>query len=127
MTAPYIRKKGLLLCTLSLIVFSLGPTLLAKDKKTKGAEYALIKGSVFRADGFSVRGVRVVCRRANESKPKWETITGEAGEFAFRLPLGKMQYVIFAEAEGFESVPKTVTIENDERQDIALILKSKTP
>lgn len=133
MTLLHLRKVGLLFCAFSLFVLSLCPTLLAKDKKrekerkSKAADYALVKGSVFREDGFSVRGVRVVCRRANESKPRWEAVTGEAGEFAFRLPIGKMQYVISTGAEGFESVPKTVTIENEERQDISLILKFKKP
>lgn len=105
-------------------------TLLAKDKKpkkSKTADYALIKGSVFRGDGFSLRGARVTCRRAADSKPKWETFSGENGEFAFRVPVGKMQYIVTAEWSGAEPASKTVEITNNERQDIAIILKSKTP
>lgn len=105
--------------------------LLAKEKKPKksdkASDYALIKGSVFKEDGFSVRGARVTCRKAGDTKPKWETTSGDGGEFAFRLPVGKMQYLITAEMKGFESVSKPVEIENDERQDISIILKSKTP
>jgi Carboxypeptidase regulatory-like domain len=97
----------------------------AKEKKS--ADYALIRGSVFRDDGFSMRGARVSCRRAKDSKPKWETFSGEGGEFAFRLPVGKMQYIITAEMNGFQPASKTVEIANDERQDISIVLSARKP
>jgi hypothetical protein len=102
----------------------------AKDKKPsagKNADYALVKGSVFRDDGLSLRGARVTCRLATEKKPKWDTVSGEGGEFAFRLPVGKMEYVVSANFQGFEPVSKNVTIENDERQDISIVLTAKKP
>lgn len=98
-----------------------------KEKETKPAEYALIKGSVFREDGFSVRGASVSCRRASDNKPRWETVSGDGGEFAFRVPAGKMQYIITAETSGFQPVSKTVDITKDERQDISIVLKARKP
>jgi hypothetical protein len=38
-----------------------------------------------------------------------------------------MQYIVTAEMNGFEPASKPVEILNDERQDISLVLKSKTP
>ncbi|MBZ5535053.1 MAG: carboxypeptidase-like regulatory domain-containing protein [Acidobacteriia bacterium] len=98
-----------------------------KEKEPKSADYALIKGSVFREDGFSVRGARVSCRRASDAKPRWETVSGDGGEFAFRVPAGKMQYLITAELGGFQSASKTVDIAKDERQDISIVLNTRKP
>ena len=102
----------------------------AKDKKPekeKIADYSLIAGSVFRDDGFSLRGAKVTCRRSTDKKAKWETYSSEAGEFAFRLPVGKMKYVVTAELKGFEPASKAVQIENNERQDISIVLPAKKP
>jgi|GEM_PF-4914377 len=117
--------------TFTLLMDSM--SLIAKEEKTKPekgaktADYALIKGSVFREDGFSIQGAHVSCRRVSDSKPKWKTSSGEGGEFAFRLPVGKMQYMVTAELEGFEPASKTVEIANDERQDISIVLIRKNP
>ncbi|MDD5543833.1 MAG: carboxypeptidase-like regulatory domain-containing protein [Acidobacteriia bacterium] len=123
------RHRGvILLAGLSLLLsFATG---FAKDKppkKDKNTDYALIKGSVFRDDGLSLRGARITCRRATDSKPKWETVSGEGGEFAFRVPIGKMDYIVSAEMKGFQEASKTVSILQDERQDISIILPIKKP
>jgi hypothetical protein len=117
------------LCLALLLAFFTPSSLaLAKEKKKeKGPEYALIKGSVFRDDGFSVQGARITCRKAADKKPKWETSSGEGGEFAFRVPAGKMEYIVTAEAPGWEPASKNVEIEKDERQDISIVLNSKKP
>jgi carboxypeptidase family protein len=127
-------KTLLLLCTLLAgIIGGVSLNLCAKEKdpkkekETKPAEYALIKGSVFREDGFSVRGARVSCRRTSDAKPRWETISGEGGEFAFRLPAGKMQYIIAVELSGFLPASKSVDIAKDERQDISIVLNARKP
>ncbi len=102
----------------------------AKDKKPKAdlkIDYALIKGTVFREDGFTLRGAKVSCRRAEDKKPKWETLSGEDGEFAFRLPTGKMEYIIDVEMKGYQSNSKKVEIANDERQDISITLTANKP
>jgi hypothetical protein len=126
----------LLITIWAVLAFALlldSSSLIAKDKKTKPekdakiADYALIKGSVFREDGFSIQGARVSCRRVSDSKPKWETSSGDGGEFAFRLPVGKMQYIVTADLKGFEPGSKTVEITNDERQDISIVLIRKNP
>ena len=118
-----------ILCLALLLAFFTPASMpFAKEKKKeKGPEYALIKGSVFRDDGFSVRGARITCRKAADKKPKWEIFSGEGGEFAFRVPVGKMKYVVTVEAPGWEPAVKNVEIEKDERQDISIVLNSKKP
>ncbi|MGB7624706.1 MAG: carboxypeptidase-like regulatory domain-containing protein [Terriglobia bacterium] len=125
---------GFSLCvTLAATLFAAPPSMGTKEKEpkkgkdTKSADYALIKGSVFRDDGISLRGARVSCRRASDSKAKWDTFSGDGGEFAFRVPVGKMQYIITAELSGFQPASKTVEIANDERQDISIVLSAKKP
>jgi hypothetical protein len=130
--SPKLLFVALTLSTLCLALlpafFTPTSPALAKDKKKeKGSEYALIKGSVFRDDGFSIQGARITCRKAADKKPKWETFSGEGGEFAFRVPAGKMEYIVTAEAPGREPASKNVEIEKDERQDISIVLNSKKP
>ncbi len=129
-TSAHYRLRVFLIGLFSVAFAFSGSTALlsAKNKKKEPpADYALIKGSVFREDGFSIQGAKVTCRRATDKKPKWETTSSEGGEFAFRVPVGKMEYIVMAEMKGFDSTSKKVDIVNDERQDISIILPSKKP
>jgi len=103
-----------------------------KDKKHYEKPYALIFGTVWAPDNRPVYGVKVKCRRANEKKVRWELYSDHSGEFAIRVPAGKLDYVVFADMKDFKSLdgkhfqapPEvTVHIENDERTDIGLHLK----
>lgn len=101
------------------------------DQKKAEKPYALIYGTVFGPDGHSVYGVRVLIRRADQKKPKWELYSDHSGEFAQRVPAGKADYVIQADVKGHKSMngkkiqsnPEvTVNIENDERANVTLHL-----
>lgn len=96
-----------------------------KEKHKPIAPYALIKGSVFAESGLSLRGAKVMLRKAGDKKPKWETLSGEGGEFAFRVPPGKSNYVVTSRMQGYEENSREVQIENDERVDISVVLKRK--
>ena len=97
--------------------------------------YALIFGTVWGPDDRPVYGVKVKIRRADQKKPKWELISNHTGEFAQRVPAGKAEYLVWIDAkdlkglkssDGKELQPDTevtVSIANDERQDIGLHLK----
>ena len=94
--------------------------------------YALIYGTVFGPDGFTVYGVRIKIRSVNEKKPRWELYSDHGGEFAQRVPAGQVDYVIWADLKGFKlpdgkklhaGQEVTVHIQNDERADISLHLK----
>lgn len=103
-----------------------------KAKKSQEKPYALIFGTVWSPDDHPVYGVKVKVRRAREKKFRWELISDHNGEFAFRLPAGREDYVVSADLKGFKLLSgkqlqpapdAQVHIENDERSDIGLHLK----
>jgi len=88
-------------------------------------DYALIYGTVWDASNRPAYGVTVKIRRANEKKARWDLTSDHAGEFAQRVPIGKQDYVVWAEIKkGKEKEkPQTVAhVENDERVDVSLHL-----
>jgi hypothetical protein len=93
--------------------------------------YALIFGTVWGPDDHPVYGVRVLIRRVEDKKPKWELYSDHRGEFALRVAAGKDDYVVGADLKGIKTqdghpvhltgeVP--VHVEYDERVDIGLHL-----
>jgi hypothetical protein len=99
--------------------------------KGKDKEYALIYGSVFAPNGTLAKGVRVLIRKSDSKKPKYERFSDSQGEFAQRVPVGPADYIVYADPKsppfGKHSKIKpgkevTVHIAKDERQDISLHL-----
>ena len=95
-------------------------------------DYALIFGTVWGPDDRPVPGVKVKIRRAEEKKARWEVYSNRRGEFEQRLPVGRQDYVIWADLKGYKLLkgkhlnagnPVTVHIENNERADTGLHLK----
>lgn len=95
-----------------------------EKRKTKAVAQAVLGGSVFREDGFLVRGARVVVTNLDRPKEKKETTTDLQGEFAVRVPAGKGRYTIEVSAEGFGSEKKTVEVAGDERVDLTFHLSA---
>lgn len=94
--------------------------------------YALIVGTVWGPDDRPVYGVKVLIRRADQKKPKWELYSNHTGEFAQRVPAGKANYIVWADAKSVKAISNnklqagtevTVQIAGDERVDIGLHLK----
>ena len=94
--------------------------------------YALIFGTVWGPDNRPVYGVKVLIRRADQKKPKWELYSDHQGEFAQRVPAAKADYLVWPDLKAFKPLngkmlhpgePVTVHIEYDERADIGLHLK----
>jgi hypothetical protein len=103
-----------------------------EDRQDPRKNYALIFGTVWGPDDHPVYGVKVLIRRTDKKKPGWELYSNHTGEFAQRLPAGKADYVIWADAKALKSLSRnklqpgeevTVHIESDERADIGLHLK----
>jgi hypothetical protein len=118
----------LLTLLLGICVAPLGA---AEDRKEE-KPYALIFGTVWGPDDLPVYGVRILIRRADKKKAKWELISNHHGEFAQRVPAGRADYVITADVKGYKSMDGkkltsgeevTVHVENDERVDTGLHLK----
>ena len=100
-----------------------------KDQDKKAEPFALLVGTCFNEQGFSLPGARVVIEFASEppvksKKKKWEMFSSPRGEFAARLPAGRHVFKITASKEGFKPAEKTASFEGDERQDIALSLQA---
>jgi hypothetical protein len=101
----------------------------ADNKREK--PYALIFGTVWGPDDRPVYGVKVKIRREDEKKARWEVYSDHHGEFAQRVPVGKADYVIWADLKGFktqdgarlEGQEVAVHVEYDERVDTGLHLK----
>ena len=99
------------------------------DEKPK--PYALIFGTVWDPDGHPLYGVKVKIRLANEKKVRWELYSNHTGEFAQRVPVGKADYIVWAEVKGYK-LPSgrklkpgsavAAHIDSDERCDIGLHL-----
>jgi hypothetical protein len=99
--------------------------------REKPKPYALIFGTVWDPSGHPLYGVKVKIRRADEKRARWELYSNHTGEFAQRLPVGKADYIVWADVKGYKlpsgrplkpSPEVTVHIDNDERSDIGLHL-----
>jgi hypothetical protein len=87
---------------------------------------AFIRGSVFTESGRSAPGVRVELARIldESSTQKLDSrITGETGEFVFRLPPETAKYRVTAKAQGAEIASKDVEVDGAAIYRIALTLK----
>lgn len=99
---------------------------MAKEKEPDS--FALLVGSCFNNDGFSLPGTSIrVEMQMNQEKQgkveKWQTVSDARGEFALRLPAGRHSFLIKASREGFVPLEATVSFVQDERQDIILKFK----
>lgn len=90
----------------------------------EGAPYSVIRGAVFREQGYTLPNATVIIERIDgEKKFKQETISHDGGEFAFRLKAEKAKYRITATARGFEPASIEVEIDADEARNVALTLQ----
>lgn len=94
----------------------------------KSPPYALIFGTVWDVQGRPAYGIAIKIRRADQKKAKWNLMSDHRGEFAQRVPAGKADYIVWADAKPkkrhkeAKPVETTAHIENDERVDIGLHL-----
>lgn len=102
-----------------------------RDKK-KPDDYALIFGTVWGPNDQPLAGIQVNIRRAHQKRAKWQRYSTRLGEFSVRVPVGKADYVIWAETKGVKlpngshlqaSPQVTVHVESNERVDTGLHLK----
>jgi len=97
-------------------------------QKSRGQQsYALIAGTVFREEGLSLPGARVILELQDQTGPRRRTRRQEAvsdarGEFAFRVPPVPSRYLITAAAPGYQSGQREVQVQGEERIDVFLRL-----
>jgi hypothetical protein len=124
------RKAGFAVGTIDNV------TLKAKDSRTfkdiilsvDEGSIVFIRGSVFNEASRSVPGVRVdIVKVVSEnSVVKLDSrITGETGEFVFRLPPDPAKYRLIIRADDAEPSSKDVDVESAAVYRVALIYKKK--
>jgi len=122
-----IRLSLIASCLLLATTFPLQ----GRDKK-KPDDYALIFGTVWGPNDQPLAGIQVNIRRADQKRAQWQRYSTRLGEFSVRVPVGKADYVIWAETKGvklpngkhLQSSPQvTVHVESNERVDTGLHLK----
>ena len=123
------RKPGLAVATIEKLEVKSGTRSL-KDLVLSVDEgsIAFIRGSVFNEGGRSVPGVRVELARivSETSVDKLDSrITGETGEFVFRVPPESAKYRLTLKADGAEPLSKDVEVNEALVYRVALTYKPK--
>jgi carboxypeptidase family protein len=96
------------------------------ELRREGEPYALIRGAVLYGQGFTLPNALVTIERIDGGKKfKLETISREAGEFAFRLKPEKAKYRISASGRGFQTSSIEVEIESDELRNVVVTLQKE--
>ena len=114
------------------LLFGAYPAVEAKEKKEQSEDvFALLVGTCFNEKGLSMQGVSVEAEIQTASqqklKKKWTTVTDVRGEFALRLPAGKIQFLVKVNKGGYKSLEKTVIFSSDERQNILFNMEPLPP
>jgi len=129
--ARFVHFRRALVCGIILLASSL-PAYLRAAGEDPHKPYALIIGTVWGPDDRPVYGVKVLIRRADQKKAKWELYSNHTGEFAQRVPAGKADYVIWADPKSVKSITDNklhagaevnLHVAGDERVDVGLHLK----
>ena len=125
------RKPGLAVGSIESVEVKPGKTRSLGDRLVLSIDegsIAFIRGSVFTEDGRSVPGVRVELARlvSENSLEKFDSrITGETGEFVFRVPPDAAKYRLTLKADKAEPVSKDVDVEAALVYRVALTYKPK--
>jgi hypothetical protein len=109
----------------SFLAFAQETTAPANDQKNAKYDYALIYGTVWDQNDHPIFGVPIKIRRADQKKAKWELVSDHQGEFAQRVPVGRADYIVWADIKvpkGQQKPETKVHIDYDERRDISLHL-----
>lgn len=125
------RKAGLAVGSIEGVEVKAGKTRSLGDRLVLSVDegsITFLRGSVFTEIGRSVSGVRVELSRviSETSVEKLDSrITGETGEFVFRVPPDAAKYRITLKADGAETVSKDVDVDAAVVYRVALIYKPK--
>lgn len=124
-----VRKPGLAVGSIENIEVKAGKTRSLGDQLVLSVDegsIAFIRGSVFSEGGRSVPGVRVELARIidEQSTEKLDSrVTGETGEFVFRLPPDTAKYRLTMKASGAQVDSKDVTVDGPAVYRVALTFR----
>jgi hypothetical protein len=109
-----------------------GCALLLGAADRNDAPHAVVAGTVFRENGFSLPGAAVTLAVKdasgvpNKRAKKLQAVSDSRGEFAFRVPPGEATYVVRASLKGFQSIEKEASVSGEERVEVTLVLPSES-
>jgi len=124
-----VRKPGLAVGSIENVEVKAGKTRSLGDHLVLSVDegsIAFIRGSVFSEGGRSVPGVRVELARIidEQSTEKLDArVTGETGEFVFRLPPDTAKYRLTMKAGGAQVDSKDVTVDGPAVYRVALTFR----
>jgi hypothetical protein len=124
-----LRKPCLAVGSIEDIEVKAGKTRSLGDRLVLGVDegcVTFIRGSVFNEGGRSVPGVRVELARVidESSTEKLDSrITGETGEFVFRVPPDAAKYRVTIKPNGAQLESKDVPVDGPAVYRVALMLK----
>jgi hypothetical protein len=110
-----------------LLLFAAGLPLLKGD-----APHAVVAGTVFRENGFSLPGavvtlaVKDAAGMPKTKSKKLQSMSDSRGEFAFRVPPEAATYVVRASLKGFQPVEKEASVSGEERVEVTLVLPAES-
>lgn len=125
------RKAGLAVGSIESVEVKAGKTRSLGDRLVLAIDQgslAFIRGSVFTETGRSVPGVRVELSLVNSESSIERLdarITGETGEFVFRVPPDAAKYRLTLKADKAESISKDVDVDAAVVYRVALIYNPK--
>jgi hypothetical protein len=113
--------------SLVALLVLLAPVALAGKKRQ--APEAVVAGTVFREDGFSLPGAQVELSlapgsQAGHKSKKMKAVSDARGEFAFRVPTDDLEYSLTATAPGFRPQQKSVRVSGEVRVDVFFSLEA---
>jgi hypothetical protein len=122
------RKLGLAVGSIANLDVKAGKTRALHDLVLgiDDGSIAFLRGSVFAESGRSVPGVRVDLVKVideNSVQKIDARVTGETGEFVFRLSPQKAKYRLTVKADGAQPVSKDVEVDSAAVYRVALTLK----
>src|ERR1700694_3685837 len=123
------RKPGLTVGTIDPLDVQAGKTRALGDRLVLSVDegsIAFVRGSVFTESGRSVPGVRVELAKIideNSIQKIDSRVTGETGEFVFRLPPDIAKYRVTLKADGAQTASKDVDVDGAAVFRVALTLK----
>jgi hypothetical protein len=122
------KKIGISLTVLALLLAVFLPLTAAPKKKPVLDTYAVVSGSVFDDRGYALPGADVLL--APEAQPTKantiEMVSDARGEFVIRVPPGPMHYSATVHAKGYQSLRKTVSVQDQERVEVTFQLERES-
>ena len=110
---------------LAALLAGMAPLAGIEKRKKEPEPHALLLGTTFTAEGFSLPGIPVAVTRKGDKKPKWRVTSDARGEFAVRLPAGQALYQVSTESKAHENQAQEIEVQGEELVTVIFRLARK--